>query len=95
MCRFHSEERGGQLSTRVLMLTPCLLRVFPRPISNKEILCCFCYYQTIRKFFLVFVVSDGAVDYEALFDDDVTVLPDEYAIRRELHARPLSVTGGS
>jgi hypothetical protein len=40
---------------------------------------------------ILFVVSDGPVDDEALFDDDVTVLPDE----AELHARPLSLTGGN
>ena len=46
----------------------------------------------MRKFFLLFVVSDGAVDYEALFDDDVPVLTDEaraacaaaFAYRRKL-----------
>ncbi len=59
---------------------------------EQEILCCVCYYKTIRKFVRLFVVSDGAVDYVALFDDEVTVLTDEaraacaaaFAYRRKL-----------
>jgi hypothetical protein len=76
-------------ATSVLMLTPCLS--LSQDVSETDFEQGKFVLLLLSKIsvncVLLFVVSDGPVDDEALFDDNVTVLPDE----AELHARPLSL----